>query len=231
MDAKTTEKEAAVALRRRGFSYSQILGVIPVEKSTLSLWLREVGISKRQQQKITTRRLAAAHRGGEIRKQDRVRRQTDIYRQAEQEIGTVSKRELWLMCILLHWAEGSKEKESRPGVRLQFSNSDPAMLKLFLKWLFVVFNLTTDDIRFEIFLHDSCRERARAILCFWLEELNLRRTNLAGIYFKRHNPKTARQNAGKSYYGQVRIVVPKSSQLNRRIWGWILGAQKNCRVV
>src|SRR3989344_8301860 len=125
MDAKTTEKEAAVALRRRGFSYSQILGVIPVAKSTLSLWLREVGISKRQQQKITTRRLAAAHRGGEIRKQDRVRRQTDIYRQAEQEIGTVSKRELWLMGIMLHWAEGSKEKESRPGGRVQNRPSSP----------------------------------------------------------------------------------------------------------
>jgi len=45
---KFKEKEKAIKLRKRGFSYSEILREIPVAKSTLSLWLRSVGLAKKQ---------------------------------------------------------------------------------------------------------------------------------------------------------------------------------------
>ena len=35
-------------LRREGMTYSEILKIIPVAKSTISLWLREVGLSKKE---------------------------------------------------------------------------------------------------------------------------------------------------------------------------------------
>ncbi|MDD3728951.1 MAG: hypothetical protein PHH50_01355 [Candidatus Pacebacteria bacterium] len=53
MTQKIKEKEKAIKLRKKGLSYNDILKEIPVAKSTLSLWLRDVGLSKRQRQKLT----------------------------------------------------------------------------------------------------------------------------------------------------------------------------------
>ena len=69
----------SIEMRKQGLSYRQILEVVPVAKSTLSLWLRGVGLSKRQNQQLTDRRIAAAKRGAESRrrtKEDTI--QTDV---------------------------------------------------------------------------------------------------------------------------------------------------------
>ena len=62
-------KVIALNLRKQGFSYSEILERIPVAKSTLSLWLREVGLSKRQKQHLTQKKLDAAWRGGQVKRE------------------------------------------------------------------------------------------------------------------------------------------------------------------
>jgi hypothetical protein len=48
MIPKFTEKEKAIKLRKSGATYSEVLREVPVSKSTLSLWLRDVGLSKTQ---------------------------------------------------------------------------------------------------------------------------------------------------------------------------------------
>lgn len=55
-------KQKAIRLRKRGHTYSEILRVIPIAKSTLSEWLKEVGLSIPQQQKITEKRKAGQRR-------------------------------------------------------------------------------------------------------------------------------------------------------------------------
>ena len=57
MILKTREKIKAVNLRKSGKTYSEILKIVPVAKSTLSIWLREVGLSKVQKQTITKRQI------------------------------------------------------------------------------------------------------------------------------------------------------------------------------
>ena len=56
--SKPEEKWKAVELRRKGLSYREILQHVPVAKSTLSLWLRTVGLSRPQTQRLTEKRLA-----------------------------------------------------------------------------------------------------------------------------------------------------------------------------
>ncbi len=48
MIPKKEERKKAIQLRKKGLSYSKILKQVPVAKSTLSLWLRSVGLTKRQ---------------------------------------------------------------------------------------------------------------------------------------------------------------------------------------
>jgi orotate phosphoribosyltransferase-like protein len=57
--AKPNLKQKAIQLRMNGLTYSEILKCIPVAKSTVSLWLREVDLSVPQKQRITKKRIAA----------------------------------------------------------------------------------------------------------------------------------------------------------------------------
>ena len=50
--AKVSEKKKAIELRKQGLSYSEIRKIVTVAKSTLSLWLRSVGLAKRHIRRI-----------------------------------------------------------------------------------------------------------------------------------------------------------------------------------
>lgn len=220
---KSELKEKTISLRREGLSYSEILKEIPVAKSTLTLWLRSVDLSKRQKQRITEKRLAAALRGGEIRKNNRISIVRKIYEEAARDIHKISKRELWLMGVMLYWAEGSKEKEGRPGLGVQFTNSDPDMIKLFLKWLFEICAIKKENVYFDIFIHENHRNNINRAINFWSEITGYPNDSFSHIYFKKNIIKTKRKNVGDSYFGLIKIRVKASSGLNRKIAGWTKG--------
>ena len=217
--SKDQEKQRAINLRKEGCSYSEILKQIPVAKSTLSLWLRSVGLSKRQKQRLTQKKLEAALRGSRKRREQKIALINKIYQEAEKDIKKITKRELWLMGIMLYWAEGSKEKSRAVGI--QFSNSDAFMIKLFLKWLFEICEINKERVRFEVYIHENHKYRLNKIIRYWTEQIGFSKKYFSNIYFKKGNPKTKRTNVGKSYYGVVRIKVKSSSNLNRKISGWI----------
>lgn len=107
---KENLKNKAIQLRKKGKSYSEILEKVSVARSTLSLWLRLVNLSKRQKQNLTLKKLQAAWWGGEVKKLDRIERSKKIIEQAKMEIKKITNKDLWLLGIMLYWAEGSKEK-------------------------------------------------------------------------------------------------------------------------
>jgi len=69
---KSTEKCKAIALRRQGLSYREVLAQVPVAKSALSLWLRELLLSKRQKQRLTEKKKASLQRGWAARRKQRI---------------------------------------------------------------------------------------------------------------------------------------------------------------
>lgn len=223
MVRKLIEKEQAVNLRRKGLSYREILAHIPVAKSTISLWLREVGLSKRQKQRLSQKRLAAALRGAQRRKDQRVQAVEAIQKEAVSEIGKITKRELWLLGVALYWAEGSKEKESRPGSGLRFTNSDSRMVQLFIRWLKECCGVIEDDITLEIFIHESHKNSIGRVIKYWAKVTGFSPKVFSHVYFKRNKIKTNRKNIGNKYYGVLRVKVKKSSSLHRKIEGWVIG--------
>ena len=231
MFTKIELKNKAIALRKEGNTYSEIMKIIPVAKSTLSEWLRSVGIVKRQIQAFTEKKRLASLRGGQARKKQRIDTFDKITGKAQKEVGKISKRELWLLGVALYWAEGSKEKESRPGSGVIFTNSDPEMIILFLKWLFEIVGITKEQIRCEIYLHDSYQDETARFQKFWSEKTGLPLRYFNKIYFKRNKINTGRKNIGVLYNGQLRVKVYRSSSLNRQITGWVRGINKNWGVV
>lgn len=231
MILKAKEKEKAIKLRKRGFSYSEILGKIPVAKSSLSLWLRNVGLTKRQRQRLTQKKLAAVLKGAQAKRNYRLAVTEKIKNKARSEIAKLSNRELWLIGATLYWAEGAKQKEHNVSQKVKFSNSDPKMIKIFLKWLQSICKIPKSEIYFRVSLHETAADKLKEVQKYWSNVTGFPIKNFQKIYWKKHKINTKRKNVGKKYFGLLNIYVRKSTNLNRKILGWIEGICENCGVV
>jgi hypothetical protein len=223
MNGKIKEKDNAIKLRKQGKSYNEIMAVVPVAKSTLSLWLRDVGLSKKQTQLFSIKKRLAQLRGGEARHTDRLERTAVVMDEAKNMIGNLTKRERLLIGTALYWAEGSKEKTYRPSVRLDFANSDPDMIRFHVAWLREVLGVSDSDIQVTLHIHENRLQELEDFKSYWLNATNLTLENYTKPVIKRHKPKTKRHNVADTYHGLVAIRVRRSTMLNRRILGWIHG--------
>ena len=225
---KFEEKERAIKLRKQGFSYSEILKEIPVAKSTLSLWLRSVGLSKKQKQRLTEKKLASMKKGWEACRRKRLNITELIKSEARKEIKKITKRDLWLIGTALYWAEGAKEKKWNSGVSLKFSNSDPIMINFFLKWLKEVCLISPQNIIYELYIHETA-DWKNAVR-YWSKVVSTPFSKIR-VYFKHNKISTRRKNIGEDYHGLIMIRTKRSTNLNRKITGWIEGICKQCGVV
>jgi len=221
MILKLKEREKAIKLRKRGLSYSEILKQVPVAKSTLSLWLRNVGLTKKQRQRLTEKKILSQQKGARAKREQRIRLTKEIKRKAIKEVGEIDKKALWLIGTMLYWAEGAKQKENNPSQKVKFSNSDPLMIKVFLKWLQEICKIPLKDLNFEIYIHNTADiEGAKK---YWPDILNIPKEKFQKIRLKKHKIKTIRRNIEENYHGLLNVTVKRSTNLNRKISGWIEG--------
>lgn len=223
MVLKEKEKKIAVSLRKQGKTYSEILSIVPVAKSTLAIWLQSVNLGKKQKQIYTLAKKLASLRGGETKKKQRIEKQNKLFLEAKSSIKTLSKYEFFLIGICLYWAEGAKEKEYYPGSQLQFSNMDPKMIQVFLVWLIKVCKINKNMIIFNIFLHQTHKNRLEEVRKYWSKITGFPIDSFFTVYWKKNSLKTSRKNTGEKYYGVLKIKVKKSSDLVRKIAGWSEG--------
>lgn len=224
--AKCAEKDFAIKLRAQGFSYSEIEKRVNVSRSSLSLWLRDIPLSMEHKERLFKKQLAQHERAWYLIRQRRIEKTNQIKKTAAEEVGKISDRELWLLGIALYWAEGTKEKEHSVAEQTTFSNSDPEMIKVFLMWTQRCLGLTYNDIVFSLYIHENAKPRLRVVVDFWADIANIRTSSLY-IYFKKHTVNPYRKNQGDRYMGVLRIRLRRSSELNRKIAGWIQGIYKN----
>ncbi len=222
MERKSIERDFAIKLRREGLSYSEIQGQVRVARSTLSLWLRSIGLSKKQSQRLSDKKIVSALRGAQKRKEIRIKSSNEIKTKSAGDVGALTSRELWLIGIALYWAEGAKQHENNVSQGVNFTNSDPNLLKLFLVWLEKCCNVTKNDLVFELYIHEDVGNiGANDAVNWWKEKLSIQQIFSIPIYFKKHKLSTNRHI--RNYHGQFRIKVRRSTNLNRKVSGWIKG--------
>ena len=191
---KTDAREKAIILRKKGFTYSEILEEIPVAKSTLSLWLRQVHLAKKQEQRLTEKRKAAQLRGAAARHAQRVTITDSILKSSRRDIGILSKKELWLIGLALYWAEGGKEKAYAGANGVDLANTDPRMIRFFVRWLTKCCGIPTSRIYAHLYIHEYQRENAEEAVKYWSVSSGLAVAQITGVYFKRHNPTRVQHN-------------------------------------
>lgn len=217
-NAKDDLRARARELRTQGLDYEEIAAALGVAKSSVSLWVRDlprpVGLSYEECRKRAAegvRRYWAAERP--VREASR----TAAREAAGAEIGDLTERELIIAGAIAYWCEGTKNKPDRRADRVVFMNSDPGLIRFFLRFLQIT-GTSKDDAIFRVYIHENAD--AESAQRFWLEVTGAPADQFRTPALKRHNPKTIRKNVGEDYHGCLRIDVRRSSSLYRRIEGW-----------
>jgi transcriptional regulator with XRE-family HTH domain len=221
-NAKDPLRDKARELRKQGLNYNQIAAELGVSKSSVSLWVRDLprpaGLSPeacRKRSAARVREYWAAERP--IREAGRAAARAA----AGAEIGRLTEREVIIAGAITYWCEGAKSKPHRRDDRVSFINSDPALIRFFLRFLEVA-GIARELLIFRVYVHENAD--IGSAQRFWIDVTQARPAQFRSPVLKRHNPATVRKNTGRDYHGCLRIDVRRSASLYRKIEGWAAAA-------
>jgi transcriptional regulator with XRE-family HTH domain len=211
---KTKEREAARVLRAdQGLSVKEIAKTLDVSTSTVSRWVRDIELTYRQRQA-----LRAHARGDRVQAGKRNSERARLRRAAWQQEGRRRAREKRLLHMagcMLFWAEGSRSRNS-----VYFTNSDPAMVRLFLEFLVSEVGIERHAVRIDLNLFaDHLREEAR-IQRHWLDSLALPARCLRGSTVNVYSRHSARKRLNCLPYGTCRLSL-HSTRIVQHLFGAI----------
>ncbi|MCC5574214.1 hypothetical protein IMZ11_00980 [Microtetraspora sp. AC03309] len=118
-------------------------------------------------------------------------------------VGGLSERDLLIAGVVACRCEGGKSKPGRRYDRVASMNSDPGLIRFFLRFSGVV-GVDRADLAFPICIHETADRFGSPVI-------------------KRHRPMTARSNVGDDCHGCLRVEVRRGAWLYRKIEGWVEG--------
>ena len=211
----------AANLRSQGKTFRQISHQMGLPLSTTHLWTKHIQLSTTQLKTIQRNHQHSFRRGQilAIKKQRQYRQQekTKYLQQGQALIGKPTQRELLFIGASLYWAEGFK-KDSRLG----FANSDPQMIKLFLKWLLDIFKVPKKDIRLRVGLNQQYIDKAFSITAKWSKMTKIPLSQFQKPFFQKVKWQKTYLKPG-NYLGVLRVRANQQTPLFLKIQGMIEG--------
>ena len=148
---KVKEKNQARELRLKGLSVNEIREKLNVAKSSVSIWVRDIQLSEDQLQGLSIR--GRSKKSIEKRRKARLAneraKRAKVIARAKEEFTSLVGSPLFLTGVSLYWSEGGKTKRSL--VRLD--NSDPEMIKVFMRFLREFCEVPEEKFRGHIHIH------------------------------------------------------------------------------
>ena len=148
--ARKEDKQKAIAMRKKGMSYSQIKEKIEVSKSTLSGWLYDMPLSEKRIRELQADNPIRIERYRNTMREKREAKNKIAYQNIAKRIGKISDREFLIAGLFLYWAEGSKTKN----FAVALTNTNPKMLILFIRWL-KFFNVSKSKLKVHLHLYSD----------------------------------------------------------------------------
>jgi len=120
-------------------------------------------------------------------------------------------RELFVAGVMLYWAEGSKWSGEKI---VDFANSDPSMIKIFLKFLRDICGISENKLRMYIYCHDSLSKKQ--LIKYWSSLTNVPMNQFTEPYVKKG---LSKGGGNKMKNGLVHIRYGDKKLLNlMRFW-------------
>ncbi|MEK7462185.1 MAG: helix-turn-helix domain-containing protein [Patescibacteria group bacterium] len=206
-----TDKELAFELRRSGKSYKEIAKELGMSKSTLTVWFKGHVFSEEIRKSLTIN--ASTESTARLQNLNKIRGDSldALYHramiEATLELEMNKNNPLFIAAISAYWGEG--DKRSRNNVRL--INTDPLMLRLFIKFLVRFCSVTRENIKAAIFIYpdldeETCRQ-------YWEKEIGISSFHKTMVLPSRHKTK-------KLQYGTCSVIV-SNTYLKKKMLLWI----------
>lgn len=177
--ARKEDKQRALAMRKKGMSYSQIKEKMKISKSTLSVWLKDSPLSEERIKELRDNspiRIEKFRNTMQAKKETRLR---EVYQKVANDICDLSERDLFLAGLFLYWGEGTKTQNSL----VALTNTNPAMVKFFINWL-KLFGVKSKDLKIKLHLYSDMK--IKESLDFWSKELNIPISQFYKPYIKKN---------------------------------------------
>lgn len=215
-------KKQAIKLRRKGFSMEEIHLTLSISKSTASLWTRNIKLSGRAQKRLVSLGIFGRLKGESVRREKREKLIEEINFRQQGELKKISKSIFLdkLLCSMLYWCEGEKTTTA-----MVFVNSDPELVKTFLRLFRSAFKLV--ETKFHVVVHLHAYHNETKQKQYWSQLTGIPQNQFHKIFWKKNGGKNIRKN----YPGCVSIryydhkVAKELKQL------WKIFSEQNGRVV
>ena len=172
--------------RKNGMSMPSLMDKYKIPKTSIWHHVENVLMSDEKRQLISSKR-----GGSRARKEESLRR---AQKEAEAMLRTVNFERMGILIfIALYWAEGNKRS-------FVFTNTDAAMIRIFIKLLKKYFNVKKEDLTALIRITDYLD--AEECFSHWRKATQLPTKN---IFININNE----QNKTKTRYGICRLVLKK----------------------
>ena len=198
-------KEKAKNLRKSGKTIGFIEKLLDIPRSTLSTWFqntiltpRQLAFIKKQQQELLKPARAKAVLWHNKQKEKRL---LEAKKRAEATLKKIRIKNtdvLKLALALLYLGEGTKNK-----IETSVSNSDPKILRFFIKASQTAFNVKPKDIKCYLYLRAD-QNKNQSVL-FWSKILSIPIKNFRGVNI---DHRTKNSKTFENYKGVCSVILP-----------------------
>lgn len=213
-------KLKARSLRKNGLSIGEIQKRLRVSRSSASIWVRDIRLTRKQLEKLYLNKKTGALRGSIIAAMNKIRKREKLTKkliqEGKKEVGRLSKRDKFITGVVMYFAEGSKGDDS-----VSFSNSDPRAIKFMVNWFRVICKVPEKKFRCSLYIHDNLNEEKAKK--YWSRLIKIPLSQFRKSYIVKNNPRRLRKVKHK--YGVFRLTI-SNVNLHRKIMGWIEGLFK-----
>lgn len=206
--------EQAVALRKRGFTYTEIAKICGVSRGTLSKWLAGEAFSKtvtilnkQRANKANSSRIKLINKA---RQAERLKHYKNILRQAETEFKHYRHSPLFISGLMLYYTVG----DLGASTPIRFANARPELHRLMIIFSQEYLGIAKADIHFWLTLH----KEHDPVVClkYWSKQIKL---SIGQFYKQQIVPKrTTRKNPLQFGYGNTIIG---NTLLKKKLLHWV----------
>ncbi len=173
-----SKREKAIQMRKQGISYNDIKKKIDVSKSTLSLWLRDMPLSRDQINQVRALSPKRIERCRNTKLQKKNARRALVFEKVSNEIGRFTKRDMLIAGMFLYWGEGTKTADCTTSL----TNTDPSIIKFYVDWL-ESFGISRGLLRVKLHLYVD--QDIKTLTRFWSNTTGIDISNFNKPYIKK----------------------------------------------
>ncbi|MSR70590.1 hypothetical protein EXS62_00950 [Candidatus Kaiserbacteria bacterium] len=196
-------KQKALELVQLGKTYAQIQTNLAIPKSTLSVWVNQLGKRPDRTRQLAHLRVARIASAAALRrsKDSRIAQATLVATQLA-GVTPIDRKEVGkALLAMLYWAEGGKQDGN-----MKFTNTDPNLVVFFITLLRKQY--AVDEKRLHVALQLHSYHRSKDELNFWSKILHIPVSQFWKIYRK---PRGGRRTYRRNSHGICNLHYASSS--------------------